>query len=224
MSSTSTPVQPRFQCRHIFTSGHRCGSPALRQEHFCYYHHNTRKPAPQRHAAAGHRDAFALPNPEDRSAIQAAIGQVILRLAANELDPRRAGLLLYGLQIASLNLPPAKEPANPRETVEEVVEDTELGLIALPADLNKDPKRGKSLEDLLVEAWARYGEAPPEPESAQDSVDPDNTIDLMASAPGAPSFAVSSHRVGYRAKLDRTLRRPIRPELLRGPFIAASSR
>ena len=34
-----------------------------------------------------------------------SIGTVLQRIAANDLDPRRAGLLLYGLQIASLNLP-----------------------------------------------------------------------------------------------------------------------
>src|SRR5258708_40196450 len=46
------------------------------------------------------------PLPEDRSAIQRSIGEVLLRIARNEIDPKRAGLLLYGLQIASLNLPP----------------------------------------------------------------------------------------------------------------------
>ena len=46
----------RFQCRHIFTDGHRCGSPTLlvethdatlpdrTHEDFCYYHHTTRRP------------------------------------------------------------------------------------------------------------------------------------------------------------------------------------
>ncbi len=34
----------RYQCRHIFTDGHRCGSPCLRHEDFCYYHHTTRRP------------------------------------------------------------------------------------------------------------------------------------------------------------------------------------
>jgi hypothetical protein len=43
--------------------------------------------------------------PEDRSAIQLAIGEVLRRIASNDIDPHRAGLLLYGLQIASLNLP-----------------------------------------------------------------------------------------------------------------------
>ena len=34
----------RMQCRHILASGLRCGSPALKAENFCYYHHTTRRP------------------------------------------------------------------------------------------------------------------------------------------------------------------------------------
>ena len=48
---TETTIK-RFLCRHIHTSGSRCGSPALRGESFCYYHHTTRRPAPR------HRDVL----------------------------------------------------------------------------------------------------------------------------------------------------------------------
>ena len=34
----------RTLCTHIFEGGHRCASPALQREAFCYYHHPTRKP------------------------------------------------------------------------------------------------------------------------------------------------------------------------------------
>ena len=95
----------------IFTDGRRCGSPCLRGEDLCYYHHTTRKPVADA-TPQDPRSTFDLPLPEDQSAIQLSIGQVLQRIAANEIDPRRAGLLLYGLQIASLNLP--KQP--PRET------------------------------------------------------------------------------------------------------------
>jgi hypothetical protein len=79
------------QCRHIFTDGHRCGSPCLRGEDLCYYHHTTRKPIADPQQRRGRRSTFDLPLPE--------------RIASNDIDCRRAGLLLYGLQIASLNLP-----------------------------------------------------------------------------------------------------------------------
>ncbi len=123
----------RHQCRHILTNGHRCAAICLRNEHFCYYHHSTRR----RQHVLSQTNTLQLPLPEDRSAIQTAIGLVLQRIAANDLDPRRAGLLLYGLQIASLNLP--KEKSNPNridpEPVEEIVLHPELGPIAPAAEL-----------------------------------------------------------------------------------------
>jgi hypothetical protein len=50
MTDTAAAAEPtdttikRFLCRHIHTSGRRCGSPALRGEPFCYHHHTTRRP------------------------------------------------------------------------------------------------------------------------------------------------------------------------------------
>jgi hypothetical protein len=44
-----------------------------------------------------------LPDVEDSASIQLALIEVIHALAANQLDPRRAGLLLYALQVASAN-------------------------------------------------------------------------------------------------------------------------
>jgi hypothetical protein len=76
-------------------------------EHFCYYHHTTRRPAANPKQRRGRRTTFELPLPEDRSAIQASIGMVLQRIAANDIDPRRASLILYGLSIAASNLPKA---------------------------------------------------------------------------------------------------------------------
>ena len=90
-----TTETPAYQCRHIFTDGHRCGSRALRGEYFCFYHHQTRKPAPRPSREPDPHSAFDLPLPEDRSAIQQSIGLILQRVALNHLDPRRAGLLLY---------------------------------------------------------------------------------------------------------------------------------
>src|ERR1700687_3451097 len=120
--STETPKQ--YQCRHIFTDGHRCASPCLRREEFCYYHHTTRKPVINPRQRRSRRGTSTLPLPDARSAIQSSIGEVLQRIASNDIDPRRAGLLLYGLQIASLNLPkPEREAAPAPETVEEITND-----------------------------------------------------------------------------------------------------
>ena len=136
------PEPKQYQCRHIFTDGRRCASPCLRQEEFCYYHHTTRKPVENPRERRSRRSTFHLPLPEDRSAIQASIGQVLQRIAANDIDPRRAGLLLYGLQIASLNLPKPQTKRDIREpdTVEEITTDPELGILAPRAEVGSTRK------------------------------------------------------------------------------------
>ena len=91
-------------CRHTLPEGHRCGSPALRGEKFCYYHHTTRKPVADPQQRQARRNSFQLPTPSSRAAIQDSLGRVLTRIASNDIDPRRAGLLLYALQIACTNL------------------------------------------------------------------------------------------------------------------------
>lgn len=50
-----------------------------------------------------HDTPFSLPPVEDTASIQLALIEVLEALAANQIDPKRAGLLLYGLQVASSN-------------------------------------------------------------------------------------------------------------------------
>ena len=38
-----TPIKPIAICTYLFPDDHRCGSPALRGEDFCYYHHPDRR-------------------------------------------------------------------------------------------------------------------------------------------------------------------------------------
>ncbi len=127
----------RYQCRHIFTDGHRCGSPCLRHEELCYYHHTTRRPIDDPAQRRGRQAQFDLPLPEDRGAIQCAIGEVILRIARNQIDPKRAGLLLYGLQIASINLPRKADRDRDSFPVEEVTTDPQLGTLAPRIEVGK---------------------------------------------------------------------------------------
>jgi hypothetical protein len=138
---------PRYQCRHIFTDGHRCGSICLRNEPFCYYHHTTRKPAPRQ--SLGKKSSFDLPLPEDRSAIQASIGIILQKIASNDLDPRRAGLLLYGLQIASLNLPKQQrdQDEDAPEQVQEITTHPTLGDLAPESEIHEQ----KSFAAQLLE-------------------------------------------------------------------------
>src|SRR4051812_32946226 len=166
----ATPANKQYQCRHIFTDGHRCGSPCLRSEDLCYYHHTTRKPIAGPQQRRGRRSTFDLPLPEDRSAIQASIGEVLQRIASNEIDPRRAGLLLYGLQIASLNLPKPATHRNakpePVEIVEEITTDAELGILAPRAEVSERKDRpsvtGKLIKKIMKSAPPPPPERPPQ--------------------------------------------------------------
>ncbi len=128
------PQRKQLQCRHIFTDGHRCGSPALRREDFCYYHHTTRRPMdPGLILAKSRRTPFSLPLPEDRSAIQFSIGEILRRIAGNQIDSRRAALLLYGLQTASANIGRTPPVARDSEQVDDIVHDPALGTLATVA-------------------------------------------------------------------------------------------
>ncbi len=193
MHQPATTTQPkRYQCRHIFTDGHRCGSPSLRREDLCYYHHTTRTPAPRTRAAAN----LQLPPLEDRSAIQHALGEVLHRIATHSIDPRRAGLLLYGLQIASLNLPrptPSKYEPEPGPIVEEITTHPTLGTLAPPSEVGAN--RPLSPIGLLLQQLEQHPTPEPTPEPEPTS-EPNPTIlpTIQATEAGCPIFA-PSHRV-----------------------------
>lgn len=89
------------ECRHIMPNGVRCHSPALRGTYYCYFHTRLHRLAAQ---GSGSAEPLNLHVLEDRSAIQLALSQVLNALGSSKLDPRRAGLFLYGLQIASQNV------------------------------------------------------------------------------------------------------------------------
>jgi|SRR5579863_2911527 len=96
------------QCMHIMVSGAHCGSPALRQAAFCYYHKRQRQRDLRLNAERA-RSArilpFTLPVLEDAQSIQAALAQVYRLLAAGEIEHKTASLMLYALQIATSTLP-----------------------------------------------------------------------------------------------------------------------
>ena len=104
----------RKLCTHEFEVGHRCASPALRGETFCYYHHPTRKPVrtfesdrKARRARSLARKSFTIPVPTNRRELQISLNEMMKRLAANQLDVRRAAVLLRALHISSRNMSPS---------------------------------------------------------------------------------------------------------------------
>jgi hypothetical protein len=206
MPDTTSTETKQYQCRHIFTDGHRCSSPCLRQEEFCYYHHTTRKPIANPRQRRSRRSTFHLPLPEDRSAIQSSIGQVLQRIAANDIDPRRAGLLLYGLQIASLNLPkiqPNPHSAAEPQTVEEITLDPTLGVLAPRAEIGK-PEQRKSSIHLLLEKMLQNPEEEKEKQEKEKAPKPTTVPTIQATEDPTPPTATKKNRHSNQTRSQRT--------------------
>jgi hypothetical protein len=75
----------------------------MRNRNFCYYHLHWR-PAVVNLCQPGKKAHFTLPILEDAHSIQFAITQVMHQLIDKTIDAKTAGLMFYGLQIASSNL------------------------------------------------------------------------------------------------------------------------
>jgi len=92
-------------CQHMKISGDRCGSPALRDQQFCRFHKCCRPATVDVSISAAVPPApFLLPVLEDAPSIQLAITQVCEHLLEKRLDTKKAGILLYAMQVASSNL------------------------------------------------------------------------------------------------------------------------
>src|SRR2546429_288030 len=83
----------------------QCGSPALRNGEYCYFHRRWRMTTVDLSHSAHHvTTEFVLPVLEDADSIQITLGQIMRMIVCRQVDTKSAGLLLYGLQIASANL------------------------------------------------------------------------------------------------------------------------
>jgi len=94
------------RCQHLKVNGTQCGSPALKRNHFCYFHkrwHETRIVLNASRARRA-RAALDLPVLEDANSVQVSLMQVMRLILSGQVDPKTAGLLLYALQTASSNL------------------------------------------------------------------------------------------------------------------------
>jgi hypothetical protein len=108
----------RVICSHTLPGtsaqpAHRCGSPALRGDTFCYYHHPTRatvRNPHERRARRIARQAYTIPQPTCRADVQRSIGELARRVAANQIDLKRASLLLNALQTVAQALPETALP------------------------------------------------------------------------------------------------------------------
>jgi hypothetical protein len=70
-------------------------------------------PRPPLAPRAPMRSRIAMPDPLDRKGIQATLHQIIQALAAGHISARRAGVLLYGIQMSLSQAPQAPVPTIP---------------------------------------------------------------------------------------------------------------
>ncbi len=205
------------ECRHIFTSGKKCQSPALKAEDFCYFHHKTRRrPSPQNQPYEPYTEpketTLDLSPLEDADAIQLAISEVVLALAANRIDPRRARILIYGLQVASQNnrhraTQAAKEEV-PTQTVREIHEHEDGTLIG-PSKQSPEPeeieeqRRPPSLGEILLrEAEAMRAQRIAEEEAEREAQE---IAEAAKSAEQTKTFLLPKvHAVAGRASTHPT--------------------
>jgi hypothetical protein len=117
------------QCRHILTDGDKCHAIALREKPYCYYHMRVhRVMAAARKPSKAKEKTFEFAFPDSQASIQLAIYQIMNALGSSQISPKRAGSLLYSLQIASQNVPHSLEtiPKTPVICVSETPEGDEV--------------------------------------------------------------------------------------------------
>ena len=81
------------RCAHVMPNGSRCGSAALRESDFCYYHDYVPS-----------LTDVEFPSLDDPLSVQAGLRYVLNRVISSALPLKDAAILLYGFQIASANV------------------------------------------------------------------------------------------------------------------------
>src|SRR5271155_1879545 len=105
-------------CTHIKVNGVRCGSPALRDEVFCYFHQRMIRGVRTPPKSRLHPIALI----ENEEGIQASLMEIINALVRNTIDFRRAQLVLRALSIAARHASKARFDCFQSNMVSEVPE------------------------------------------------------------------------------------------------------
>jgi hypothetical protein len=88
-------------CRHTMPTGRTCQSPAMRESAYCYFHSRLHRYPHYRSPTKKQLKLLALDSPK---AIQTSLADVMNSILSGRIDPRRAGKVLYGIQIAAATL------------------------------------------------------------------------------------------------------------------------
>src|SRR6266513_2315609 len=81
------------RCRHLKVNCTQCGSPALKDHRFCYFHQrwHERKLVINSARARKARATISLPVLEDANAIQLSVMQIMQMLIEGQIDKKTAG-------------------------------------------------------------------------------------------------------------------------------------
>jgi hypothetical protein len=139
------------QCRHIKTNGMRCACPAVRGHHFCHWHAELRAHERRHSSAEARQQPLQLPPLEDAHSIQLAIMEVTRALLEERISEKRAGLILYALQTATINVKRLDEDRSEqliKQDYPEAVDEMQR----LKREEARDPeeKRQESLTEILL--------------------------------------------------------------------------
>ncbi len=192
------PTVPRL-CGHTRANGLACRSAALRNRPYCYFHNQLRR-RPKR---------LNLAMFEDAESVQIAIFDVARSIASHQISPRDAGLMLYALQTAAINLRACK--FQPHElSYDRALARYERGLAAqhaAQAECAAEPEEEK--KEVEIRENPR--------ESAANEVAVASSVSLCLCGekdlPAQDSSALSACNPGCRSHLDVTCNAPPGPPL-----------
>jgi hypothetical protein len=170
-------TKPAVRCHHIPTSGVQCASPAVGTTRYCYYHMQGRSTAIKYYSEAPYTAIEEdLPLFEDAHSIQIAIRQIASLLMQQKIDHKAAGLLLYSIQLALLNLKQLKAekplPAQVIVDLEEIEQTlpesafTELAPSETPSETPSESPRQQPQSEK-----SRKKANEPTPEEVQEQMD-----------------------------------------------------
>jgi len=204
------------RCQHIKVNGTQCGSPALRRRRFCFFHQQWRQ---ERIAIGAKRArnarAFDLPVLEDANSVQITLMQVMRLILRGQIDPKSAGLLLYALQTASVNLRHTEfEPVTKTKIVLDPRDapDTPLGEDQWDPDdfedeeETEDEEEDAEDEDPEDEDQAESGdeeEQEEQPEEEEEGISATAEKETKAATANTAAFANDQRRTTNDANSDR---------------------
>jgi hypothetical protein len=122
------------RCHHIKINGTQCGSPALRNENYCYFHMQWRQKSLEINLTVPIEPrCVTMPMLEDGNSVQMALVEVMRLLMTQQIADRTGALLLHALRTAAYNLKRTSfEPGLPTHVVidRDCVERRPLGATA----------------------------------------------------------------------------------------------